>query len=173
MYHALRQKQLAWLAIGLVVGLLIGYFCPHTPLHATATDRYENFAIATGLVDDGVEAIYFLDFLTGDLRAAVLSKQRPVGFNAFFHRNVSKDFGVTPSSNPRYLMVTGMVDIRRGASRMSPSNAVVYIAEITSGQVAAYAVPWNAERHASGQVFRDEIFPLDKTLFRTAPVRAQ
>ena len=39
------------------------------PLHATATHGLDKFAIATGLVDDSVEALYFLDFLTGDMRA--------------------------------------------------------------------------------------------------------
>jgi len=173
MYHKIRRNQLAWLAIGLIVGLLIGSLCPHTPLHATATDRFENFAIATGEVDDGVEAIYFLDFLTGELRAAVLSKQRPPKFNAFYQRNIAEDLGVIPGSNPRYLMVTGQVNIRRGAARMSPSSSVVYVAEITSGQVAAYGIPWNADRHASGQIFKGEILPIAITRFRTAAVRDQ
>lgn len=173
MYHTFKQNQFVWLAIGLVVGLVVGSFFPHVPLHATATDRFENYAIATGEVDDGVEAIYFLDFLTGELRAAVLSKQRPPRFNSFYQRNIAMDLGVDPSKNPRYLMVTGLVDIRRGASRMSPSNAVVYVAEITTGTVAAYAIPWNADRHASGQIFHGEIIPLDKTKFRTAIVRDQ
>ena len=38
----------AWLAAGLAAGLLVGSLLPHTPLHAVATDRLENFAIATG-----------------------------------------------------------------------------------------------------------------------------
>ncbi len=173
MYHTFKQNQFVWLAMGLVVGLIVGSFCPHAPLHATATDRFENFAIATGEVDDGVEAIYFLDFLTGELRAAVMSKQRPPRFNAFYTRNITMDLEIDPSKNPRYLMVTGLTDIRRGASRMSPSKAVVYVAEITSGIVAAYAIPWNADRHASGQIFKGEIYLLDKTKFRTAVVREQ
>ena len=173
MFHKIKQNQFTWLAVGLILGLIVGSLCPHTPLHATATDRFENFAIATGEVDAGVEAVYFLDFLTGELRAAVLSKQRPPRFNAFYQRNIAADLGVMPGSNPRYLMVTGLADIRRGASRMSPSSAVIYIAEITTGQVAAYAVPWNAEKHASGVVFKGEIIPLDKTRFRTAAVRDQ
>ena len=173
MYHKFKQNHFVWLAIGLVVGLVVGSFCPHAPLHATATDRVDNFAIATGAVDEGVEAIYFLDFLTGDLRAAVLSKQRPPQFNSFFHRNIAADLEIDPGKNPRFLMVTGLVNIRRGASRMSPSSAVVYVAEITSGQVAAYAIPWNADRHASGQTTMGEIFFLHKTKFRTASVRDQ
>ena len=65
-----RWKQYRWLVavgIGLVAGLVLSGFWPHTPLYAVATDRIETFAMATGPVDDEVEAVYFLDFLTGDL----------------------------------------------------------------------------------------------------------
>lgn len=168
-----KQNPMLWLVIGLVVGVAVGGFCPHAPLHATATDRFDTFAISTGFVDEGIEAIYFLDFLTGDLRAAVLSKQVPSRFNAFYERNIIQDLGVDPAKNPRYLLVTGMADIRRGGSRMQPSAAVVYVAEITTGQVAAYAIPWNAQGHASGQVVKEAIYLIDKFKFRTAAVRPQ
>jgi hypothetical protein len=162
--------MLPWLAVGLVAGLVISGFCPHRSLHATATDRYDTFAVATGPVDEGIEAIYFLDFLTGDLRAAVLSKQTGK-FNAFFERNIIADLGVDPSKNPRYLMVTGIVDLRRGAAQLRPSMAAVYVAEITTGNVAAYVIPWDIHRHAAGQVFHGKLMPLDVTRFRTAAVR--
>ena len=55
-------------------GLVLSGLWPQTPLHATATDRSDTFAIATGAVDDDTEAVYFLDFLTGDLRAVVLGR---------------------------------------------------------------------------------------------------
>ena len=170
MVHKFKRSMLPWLAVGLVAGLVISGFCPHRSLHATATDRYDTFAVATGPVDEGIEAIYFLDFLTGDLRAAVLSKQTGK-FNAFFERNIIADLGVDPSKNPRYLMVTGIVDLRRGAAQLRPSMAAVYVAEITSGKVAAYVIPWDMHRHAAGQVFHGGLRPLDVTHFRTAAVR--
>ena len=43
----------------------------------------DKFAIATGLVDNTVEALYFLDFLTGDMRAAVINPKNGK-FTAFF-----------------------------------------------------------------------------------------
>ena len=58
---------------GLVIGLNIQGLWPSVPLHASATHGLERFAIATGLVDERVEALYFLDYLTGDLRAAVIN----------------------------------------------------------------------------------------------------
>ncbi len=166
-----KRRPALWLAVGLLLGVVLAGFCPHAPLHATATDRYEKFAVATGMVDDGVEAIYFLDFLTGDLKAAVLSKHIPPRFNAFYQRNIINDLGIDPAKNPRYLMVTGLNDLRRGGSRLRPSVGVCYVAEITSGRVAAYAIPWDAQSHASGQTAMGEILRLDVAQFRTAAVR--
>jgi len=173
MVHPRKVHPLLWTAIGLIAGASIGGFWPHSPLHATATDRYETFAIATGFVDDGIEAVYFLDFLTGDLSAAVLSKQIPMRFNAQYKRNILADLGVDASKKPRYLMVTGLADTPRGGSRLRPSSAVVYVAEITTGQVAAYAIPWDSARHAAGQMSTGEIMPVARMKFRTAVVREQ
>jgi hypothetical protein len=120
-------------------------------LHAVATDRTETFAIATGFVDDGIEAIYFLDFLTGDLNAVVLGRQGR-GFVALYRYNVIGDLGVDPSKNPKYMMVTGAADMRRTVGRMQLSPSVVYVAEVTTGNVAAYALPWERSIYTAGGV---------------------
>ena len=55
------QSRLTWIVAGIVVGLVIGLniqgLWPNIPLHATATHGLDKFAIATGLVDDSVEAL--------------------------------------------------------------------------------------------------------------------
>ena len=51
----------------MAIGLGLSGFWPNTPSTPSVTDRAETFAMATGPVDDEVEAVYFLDFLTGDL----------------------------------------------------------------------------------------------------------
>lgn len=165
-----QRNPILWLAFGLVLGVLISGFWPHTPLHAVATDRFDNFAIATGPMDEAVEAIFFLDFLTGDLRAAVIGDQTGT-FTSFYQYNILQDLEVDPSKNPRFLMVTGYADLRRGSARMRPGRGVVYVAELTSGKVAAYAVPWNPQARAAGQVFKGSLIRLDVTQFRTAAVR--
>ena len=176
----LKRSWPAWLGIGLLLGVLLGLMVgglwPDTPLHAVATDRTENFAMATGPVDDGVEAVYFLDFLTGTLRAAVLSNQSR-GFHAHYEANVNVDLaGLVQVSNaglaqvnaqrrkqnlpplpeiqmpasPNYLMTTGVIDIRRGAAvRLQPPQAVVYVAETTTGIVLVYVLPWDRNAHMS------------------------
>ena len=62
-----------WLVVGVVVGVAVASVWPRTMLQAVATDRAENFAIATGSADGEVEGVFTLDFLTGDLTGAVLS----------------------------------------------------------------------------------------------------
>jgi hypothetical protein len=165
----------AGLAIGLLLGLMIGGLWPDAPLHAVATDRTENYAIATGFVDDGIEAVYFLDFLTGTLRAAVLSNQSR-GFQAHYEGNVNLDIasviqlrnsglaqtnaqrrkaGLPPlpelqlPQSPSYLMVTGTIDLRRGAAmRQQPPLAALYVAETTTGIVLTYLIPWDRSAHS-------------------------
>ena len=170
MNHTVLRYPAVWLAAGLIVGLAVGGLWPHTPLHAVATDRAETFAIATGAVDDETEAIYFLDFLTGQLRAAVLGYQTG-RFMAFYEHNVLEDLAVEPGRRPQFLMVTGLVDLQRGVARMRPSRSVVYVAEVNSGRIAAYAIPWSPSAHRAGQTFSGGFIPLDATQFRTAPIR--
>jgi hypothetical protein len=135
-------RRACWPVAMLVVGLALGAMAPSAPLHAVATSSNEHFALATGALDEVTEAVYYLDFATGDLRAAVIS---PVTrrFNAFFHANVAADLGVDISKNPKYLLVTGNSIFRPNAGALQPGNSIIYVAELTSGKMAAYNVPWS------------------------------
>jgi hypothetical protein len=167
------QSRPAWLAaggmLGLIVGLNIAGVWPSVPLHATATQGLDKLAIATGLVDDTLEAIYFLDFLTGDLRAAVLNPKTGK-FNSFFTRNIASDFGEA-GKGARYLVVTGFADMPRGRANFQYAKSIVYVAEANTGQVAAYTIPWNSALQAAGKPYLGEFQPLDKREFRTVFVR--
>jgi hypothetical protein len=170
-----NRRSLIWLGLGLLLGVAVAGFWPHTPLHAVATDRAETFAIATGQLDEQVEAVYFLDFLTGDLRGMALGKMGGK-FNAFFGpQNVGADLGVDQSKNPRYLLATGFADLRRGAGAgPSPSRGVIYVAEITTGRIAAYSSPWQAGAFNAARMIKVPFALLDMKPFRTAaaPVAA-
>jgi hypothetical protein len=150
----IRWKKSFWpiaVGIGFAAGLILSGLWPNIPLHAVCTDRTDTYAIATGPVDSEVEAVYFLDFLTGDLVAMVLGKQ-PNMWSGFFRTNVSADLGIDPQKNPKLLMVTGMAGLRRsGGSRMQPSSAICYVADVSSGLVVAYAIPWAPPMYAAGQ----------------------
>jgi hypothetical protein len=164
-----RWRQYRWLvaaAVGLLGGLAVSGFWPHTPLYAVATDRIDTYGMATGPLDSDVEAVYFLDFLTGDLRAVVLGKQ-PGTWTGFFQANVSADLGINARQNPKFMMVTGQCMLRRGGgSRLQPSNAMCYVAETVSGKVAAYAIPWSPSMYAAGQPQNQALVLVGVTRFR-------
>src|SRR5476651_1820905 len=88
------NRRLAGLAIGIVLGLIVGLnvsgIWPQVPLHAVATHGQDNFAICTAPMDQDVEAIFVLDFVTGDLEATVLNVQMR-RFNTLFEYNVLRD----------------------------------------------------------------------------------
>ena len=160
-----KSNVLVWVTLAFVGGVMAGGFWPQTPLHAVATDRIDTFAVATGPIDGDAEAVYFLDFLTGDLRAVVISKNTGK-FAGFFSYNVLQDMGVDPTKNPRFMMVTGVLNLRRGPGGVGYSGSAVYIAEVTTGKVAAYTLPWSAQYHVTG--FKGTFAPLDVTRFRAA-----
>jgi len=156
------------LGIGLVIGLLFAGYWPNVPIHGVATDRSDGFAIATGSCDDSVEAVYFLDFATGDLSAAVVSKQNG-RFNAFYTHNVAADLGINPGKPPRFVLATGTVDLRRSGGKTNAlSRSLVYVAEKESGKVAAYAIPWSSSAWNAGQTMRGQFTLLDVGRFRGA-----
>jgi hypothetical protein len=171
--NRLTRTRPACLATGLAVGLIVGMniqgIWPNAPLHASATHGLDKFAIATGLVDGGVEALYFLDYLTGDMRAAVMNPKTGK-FNSFFTRNIAADFGGA-GRNSGYLMVTGSADMPRGTANFQYARSIVYVAEASTGSVAAYTIPWNSSSQAAGKPQYGEFRPLDVAQFRTAFVR--
>lgn len=151
----LRWKKSDWpiaIGLGVIVALVLSGFWPYTPLHAMSTDRSETYAMATGPVDAEVEAVYMLDFLTGDLIAMVLGKQ-PRTWTGFFKTNVAADLQLDLQKNPKYMIVTGVAGLRRaGGSREQYSSAACYVAEVTSGKIIAYAIPWSNNMYLAGQM---------------------
>lgn len=161
----------------LIVGMALGGFLiagwhgatSMPTARAVATHGADNFAIATGLVDAQIEALFFLDYLTGDLRAAVVNR-RNARFTAFFQHNVLADFP-TIGEQPKFLMVTGLAGLPRGAGPTQIGDSLVYVAEASSGQVAAYALPYNSTLQASGAPQRGGFIKVAQGSFRDTFVR--
>ncbi len=168
------NRRLAWLAIGIALGLIVGLnvsgIWPQVPLHAVATHGQDNFAICTAPMDQDVEAIFVLDFVTGDLKATVLNVQMR-RFNTLFEYNVLRDLPAPTSKNPQYRIVSGFANIRQNVAAGQLASSVVYVAEVTTGQMVAYGIPWQSGR-ASGVVpVKAALVPLDRWQFRTTPIR--
>jgi hypothetical protein len=152
MIQRMKSRWFISVAVGFVVGLVLSGFWPNSPLHAVSTDHTENYSMATGPLDAEVEAVYLLDHLTGDLGALVIGKQ-PGKWTGFFKTNVAAEMGLDRQKDAKFLMVTGMAGLRRsGGTRQQPSSAVCYIAEVSSGKIAAFVVPWSPSMYAAGQM---------------------
>src|SRR5262245_62760159 len=108
MRHVTAKKRAVWLACGLVAGLAISYFWPHEPAYATTADRDTQFSMVTcqvgvnaGGIQDAMDAVFILDFLTGQLKGAAMNRQ--VGqFSSFYFRDLAKDFEVDGNADPHY-----------------------------------------------------------------------
>lgn len=165
----LRTSRPVWMAGGILLGLVLGGVWPDTPSYAVSTDRHGDYAIATGYIDEDVEAVYFLDFLTGNLQAAVLS---PIDgqFSARYERNVIADLEIASEKQPRYVMVTGYANQRKRAQGRLSQN-VLYVADASTGKIAAYAIPFLGGQRNANAAVRAELVLLSITQFRTAAVR--
>jgi hypothetical protein len=155
----MSKKTWLMLGVGLTLGLLIGvgmfigslaathssppqWNPPEVLLNATGTHGGETMAIATGPIDEGMEGLFILDFLTGQLQCHVLNP-RTGAVGATFGRNVIGDLGAEGTKQTKYLMVTGQAAFRNMSGNMRLASSVVYVADATSGRFAAYSIPWN------------------------------
>ncbi len=170
----MRSSRIAWLLAGIVLGIVIGLnvagLWPQVPLHAVATHGQDNFAICTAPMDDDIEAIFILDDATGDLKAACLNVQIR-RFNTFFEYNVLRDLPATNAKNGRYRIVSGVASIRQNVAAGQLARSVIYVAEISTGQVMAYGIPWVPGRAAALVPFKGTLVPLDRWQFRTTAIR--
>ena len=172
MSHTSSQAKYGWLSLGLVVGLAVGSYLPHAPLHAVATDRHDNFAIATGAMDGEIEAIFFLDFTTGNLQAAVINPARG-NIGLTYSHNVQADLKVDLAKSPKFMMVTGQMQVRGPGGPSQYAQSVIYVAEASSGMVACYAMPFNRGvlNNSPGTAIPSEFKPVFVGPFRQAVIR--
>lgn len=128
-----------WLTAGVVVGLGIAAIWPQRRLTAATTDRNEKFGMCTVYVSENLEAVFVLDYLTGRLTGACLGKQGN-GFVQFFAADVGADLQVK-GTKPAYAMTPGLAQIRSKPGTQ-PAASVIYVAEMSTGKVGCYAIPF-------------------------------
>jgi hypothetical protein len=177
------QKQ-GWIFGILGIGIAIGVWAANRPtdeipIQALGTDRSGDYVLTTGFVDEGVEAVYFLDYLTGTLSAGVLSKHTR-SFRSMYYANVTQNLteyvaaqgGAVPQK-PNYLITTGMNDIMLtgGSNTDQPSLSAIYVLETNTGILLTYVIPWNRSAHAGGHTEERFIQPWTAQQFRAADIR--
>jgi hypothetical protein len=147
MRTSLADSRVVWLVAGLLAGLGVAYFWPHEPAYATTADRDSNFAMITvpvGMsaagINDPMDGVFILDFHTGQLKGAVLNRQTGK-FTSLYFRDLAKDFNVDPQATPHYAIASGYSQLA-GQAGLTFAAGVLYVGELSSGQMAAYAFPW-------------------------------
>ena len=165
MVRARRFQSTMFLAAGLCVGLAIGgalaagvYLGRQAEsldqaalgelrLKASASHGSDTFAMATGEIDQGVEGLFCLDYLTGDLSCFVINP-RSGGPGGIYRTNVVADLPADKATGkkPSYVMVTGQFQARGGSYGGSQiASSLVYVADANTGTVAIYGMPWNKQ----------------------------
>ncbi len=184
------RKQSTWMLLaGLAMGLLIGVgmmvgtlvavrsapsaglTLPETLLHATASHSGKSMAMATGLVDEEVEGLFILDYLTGDLQCYIINPRYPTQWSGLYKYNVLRDLGAEQGKEPNYVMVTGQTQFVRGTSAATPALCVVYVMDANSGNFAAYGLGWNRTAFRSPQVQTGTLTLLQAGKARTLEIR--
>ncbi|MCA9068933.1 MAG: hypothetical protein KDA84_08425, partial [Planctomycetaceae bacterium] len=163
-------NRFLWLIAGLAVGLGISWFWPQEPMHAGTSDRDEKFAMLTvpvkdvqfAGVRDHLEAVFVLDFLTGQLKGAVLGKTGK--FTHFYFRNVAADFQVNPAATPHYAFVQGTAQLP-STRQNTMATGVIYVGELSSGKIGAYGFTYNDTNRPVGPI---ALAPMHTFAFREA-----
>lgn len=135
-------KVFSIFALGAMVGAATLAILPSNELKAVSANSNDKFSMATVTVSTGIEdteAIFILDHLTGLLRGGFMNPNGQFAYTYFY--NVAGDFQINPATpEPKYCIVAGRSALR-SAGGSQPANGVVYVAELTSGNVIAYGFP--------------------------------
>jgi len=166
--HRSKWTFASGLALGLLVGvgMLVGALsarsfnsldagAPHPfaemKLHAMATNSGDTFSMCTGAIADGMEGVFFLDYLTGDLQCMV-PNARTGRVGGAYKYNVMADLNVEAGAEkkPQFLMVTGLAAFRTTGGDPRPADCILYVADATTGNWVAYSLPWSRQLAATG-----------------------
>lgn len=129
-------------------GALVATLTPPTPVAAVTSLAQDSFAVCTAPLDSGLEAVFVLDFETGDLTGSVIN-QSTSRFGAGFRHNVLKDLEFKKVKDPKFLLVTGQAALAGQASgRLAPT--ILYVTDAATGVTVAYGIPWNSQQVAGG-----------------------
>ncbi len=168
MHARIGENRGIWLVGGVLLGLGISYFWPHEPLRADQADRNDKFgmisvAASTAIAGlPGTEAIFILDFVTGRLQGFYLAPN--VGtFTQSYYRDVAQDLKLDEkgAAQPVYAFVGGQGQIAGQGATFGAG--MVYIAELTTGSLVAYAFPFTAQNNG---VPAQPMQPIAKAQFR-------
>ncbi len=140
--------------VGLFLGVQIATSNSPTPLllEAGTAARGKSLSMATGLIDNNVEALFVLDHDSGNLQCWVLNaKTGAVG--GIYRANVIGDLQIDKSGEPDFVMTTGNFFWSSGTSGNEvPAHSVVYVGDSSTGNIVGYTFTYNKQGLIRGVV---------------------
>jgi len=137
LWRSLRVRTLVLFAAAVVLPVLVAQ-----PAAAQTTTREKNFSLISVPITGDLDAVFFYDDLTRDLKGLALNQ---VGNIAVTYQvnldTVFKDATGAPIKTPQFLIVPGRVNLRTSA-RTTYGSGAIYITELTTGKMASFALPF-------------------------------
>jgi hypothetical protein len=142
------------------------------PVLAQSTSYGEDgFVAGTARLEDDLDAFYFFDGLTGELKVVAINP-RTRKFMAEFSRNVAEDFKLEKDvKNPRFMVVTGLADLVEADGNLRWGTSLFYVLERGSGKAACYGIQLPTGLRSQDNVFRGPLVGLDTAKLRKTKVR--
>jgi hypothetical protein len=168
------MSRTKWWTVGVLMlgsGLAAGWFLnSRTPaLAGGSNDRFEDFILATGPVNQGLsnnnafvqaelDGLWLLDYRSGKLLASTLNRQtgKMIGWGEL---DLVKEFELTPRTSVHFMMTTG--NVIKGQS-------VLYLVETTTGKIGVYSMTASESPTAGNANGSITIRRHDITTFRAA-----
>jgi hypothetical protein len=139
------KRSVILLVLGAVIGGGVVWTLPKDDLKAATATGNDKFSMVTVQTSPGeTEAVFVLDHLTGVMRGGFMGNNGT--FTHQYTYSVAADFRVNPATpEPKYVIVSGEVNLR-ASGQAQPARGMLYVGELTSGAVIAYAFTMPSNR---------------------------
>ena len=166
----------------LAVGVLLGAWLTEgrqsqlaapLKLNAAAASAGKNISLATGLIDEDIEALFILDHLNGNLQCWILNV-RTSTVGGIYRTNVLPALGEGKAGAEfDFAMTTGYTNFTGNRGQSRPAQCVCYVAEGNSGTAAGFGFTFNRNNIQRGQAQEGELEVVCQGPIRDLQIRDQ
>ena len=147
-------RRLLFVLVGVLIGVggAVWLAGPLTGARAGSTDRFEDYVMCTGAVSIGngriqTDGVWLLDYRAGKLLGTVIDRHSGKIID-FASVDLVAEFEIPPRTNVHFLMTTGQV---------TSGQAVLYVAETTTGRFGVYSMGSNQNGTPGMQIRRHDM----------------
>ena len=166
------------LAVGVLLGAWLSggqqsQFESPLKLHAAAASAGKSVSLATGRLDEDLEALFILDHLNGNLQCWILNV-RTSAVGGIYRTNVLAALGEGKAgADLDFAMTTGFANFAGNRGQAKPADCVCYVAEGNAGTAAGFSFAFNRSNIQRGVVQEGELIVVAQGPIRDVQVRDQ